>query len=235
MSQQLHVSSEVLTELADLLAQVCCTHLQADYQEGQHWTVYVHPCLRDEEDAFDALFSITATTQEAGSGTGLRLVLQRDRVTWLPAGVTNRRGQVWFKRLPFGQFQAQLRHTPDMIADVEDTAYSMGALAAESHPSARPDTAPPAALEEDIGMLGVLLEENHARRAVLTIHTAEPTLSMARVRCVLGQETIEVVLEPAPLPGAWSGSQVLRQPFAVAAAAFPPTCTIPSSSSAPRG
>jgi hypothetical protein len=116
-------------ELSDLLSQLSFTDERADYREGTHWAVYAHPWVGEEEGCFDAQVTVIPRSSEAVSHQGLRLRVCRGNTIWLNDGVTNRRGQAWFKQLPLGRFSACL---VDIAGSEDQVPEKELALAADS-------------------------------------------------------------------------------------------------------
>jgi hypothetical protein len=207
-------------ELSDLLSQLSFTDERADYREGTHWAVYAHPWVGEEEGCFDAQVTVIPRSSETVSCQGLRLRVCRGNTIWLNDGVTNQRGQAWFKQLPLGPFSACL---VDAAGSEDQVPEEELAVTAESfdHPPQEESRLEPRIYYLPDRRLVALLEQGENGCAVLTIETEKPELADAVVRFTLGQETGEIPLKPTDPPGAWSGHCELKLSFRTAETCVP--------------
>jgi hypothetical protein len=228
MTTQQPIASGRFAPLAALLAQLRFTHERADYLEDTQWTVYAHPRVSDKEGHFDALIHITPRSAETGTAQGIRLVAERGNTIWLPAGRTNRRGQVWFPELPFGDFSARLADVkvkPDKPEPVQKRAMH-GAPAQAQRPEA--SRATPWNYYLDDRRVIAILAQRRDGRAELTVGTEAPELAGAVVRFSLGEETGTIILSAHGSSGFWRGTEPLQQTFDAAQASVPSFVIEPS-------
>lgn len=223
MTTQQSITSGRFAPLAALLAQLHFTHERADYLEDTQWTVYAHPRVSDKEGYFDALIHITPRSAETGTAQGIRLIVERGNTIWLPRGRTNRRGQVWFPELPFGDFSARLADVaevkPEEYEQIQERLALRGAPAQVQLPEA--SRATPWVYYLDDRRVIALLEQGTDGQVVLTVETEERALAGSVIHYVIGGETGEVTLPSTDSLDVWRQTVSLQQTFEAAQASVP--------------
>jgi hypothetical protein len=221
MTRKPNITSEIVETLKEVLAQLQFSHDHADSRPNTHWVVYAQPWPGETDDAFDVLITVKPCSLAAGTGAGLRLTVERGNATWLPAGTTNQRGQVRFKALPLGSFNARLRQsaiTPEVL--LLKVAHFAPQAPVITH--ARTQVYYP-----DGRRLLVLLEEGRDGAAVLTVETEAPELAGGVVHFSAGPEEGDMLLRSTEVPDVWRGQARLHQDFDAVEACGPSFTVMP--------
>jgi len=226
-------------ELDSLLAGIEFSHRQAALRTGRFWVVYIHPWLREEPDYFDALISISPQCPEAGAPQGLFLILHRENVIWLTDGAVDRRGQIWFRNLPHGDFRvgaasepASADHAAGGFALANDKLAARDAFAAKSAaPDAPRGTVRPWLLFRlpDRRVTALLEEERDSLRTSLLIRTSDTALADSLVRFTIGDQTGALLLGRDEAASQWDARVSLPGSLAVLARTPPRFVITPAS------
>lgn len=219
MTTQQSITPGRFAPLAALLAQLHFTHERADYLEDTQWTVYAHPRVSDKAGHFDALIHITPRSSKTSTAQGIRLIVERDNIRWLPAGRTNRRGQVWFPELPFGDFRARLADVVEVQAEEHEQGPRKRAMHGAAAP-VQPSTIPWIYYLDDRRVVAIL-EQGEDGRAKLTIDNEAAELAGAALHYSIGEETGVLTLAVPDSSGFSQQKVPLRQTFEEAQAGVP--------------
>ena len=224
MTRKPNVTSEIFETLKEALAQLQFSHDHADLRQNTHWVVYAHPWLGETDDAFDALITVKPRSSAVGTGAGLRLTVERGNTTWLPDGATNQRGQVRFKALPLGSFNARLRQS-----EVTPEVLPLAVANFAPQPSPIAQTRTQIYYPADRRLIA-LLEEGRDGAAVLTVETEAPELAGSVIHFSAGTEAGEMTLRLTEAPDVWRGQVRLQQDFDTVEACGPSFTVTPSQS-----
>ena len=107
-----------LEDLRRIVGKIRFSARHADYRETETWSVYAHP-WPGQRAGFDALITIRPRSGSPGPIRGHQIVLRESERVYLPEEPTNRHGQIWFRGLPEGEYQAELPVGPIPPEDAE--------------------------------------------------------------------------------------------------------------------
>jgi hypothetical protein len=219
-----------LDDLASLLPQVRFSHEHADYKESRAWRVFVYP-RKGKGDRFDALVCVIPRKGPDELGAGLLLTIEGGGSFWLAKESTNKKGQVWFRDLPPGEYLPHLGTMP--LPSPAGVALNMRAPGSgRRNLNTRGLRAWPSYVLQD-RRISAALKVEKSGLAVLTWRALEPALAGVRIAFQIAGETGEVILNPTARSVRPSARWPLRQAYRDIAALLP-RFTIKGKRAAPK-